>query len=131
MSKRYYISKVVGVGTLRDPQRAILDDIKNEHGRFPYSAMIPTDPNSGVALTSTCFCRVERDDHGLLLSARYRGDLTPLPEVENALGDTIFREGELPRFEPRVEPTAKHQELIQVVKDIHPDFDFRRLKEMG
>ena len=58
MSKRYYISPIVGDGTEENPYRAKISD----HGE-PWVGVIPTDPVTGVPVNTWALVRVSAVNH--------------------------------------------------------------------
>ena len=73
MSKRYYISPIVGDGTEENPYRAKISD----HG-VPWVGVIPTDPVTGVPTNTWALTRVSTANHVAILKDKA---VDALPDV--------------------------------------------------
>lgn len=74
MAKRWYLAPVTGTGTLADPYRAKLPVGTN------HSAVIATDPKTGVPVLPWCLVKVARGS-GAFGDLDGDGDLDPLPVI--------------------------------------------------
>lgn len=73
MSKKYYISPIVGDGSEMNPYRAKISD----YGKS-WTGTIPSDPVTGIPLFDWALCIVSSVDHGLIVADR---TIDRLPEV--------------------------------------------------
>lgn len=66
MSKRFYISPIIGTGAWDDPYRAAVADTVQQQTPGGVVAVIPTNPTTGVPLFPFALCLVATPNHAAL-----------------------------------------------------------------